>query len=74
MAFVAPDTSPRGAGISGEEDSWDFGTGASFYLDATAEPWVKNYRMYSYVTKELPAVLAEHFACLDASRSVRMLQ
>lgn len=68
LAFVAPDTSPRGAQIEGEDDSWDFGTGAGFYVDATAPKWSKNYRMYSYVTKELPAFLAEHFPVLDQSR------
>ena len=52
IAFVAPDTSPRGAGVAGEDDSWDFGTGAGFYLDATQDPWAKHYRMYSYVYKK----------------------
>eukprot|EP00600_Ochromonadales_sp_CCMP1393_P004310 CAMPEP_0174991702 /NCGR_PEP_ID=MMETSP0004_2-20121128/22067_1 /TAXON_ID=420556 /ORGANISM="Ochromonas sp., Strain CCMP1393" /LENGTH=278 /DNA_ID=CAMNT_0016245537 /DNA_START=126 /DNA_END=962 /DNA_ORIENTATION=- len=65
IAFVAPDTSPRGAGVPTEDDSWDFGTGAGFYLDATAEPWSKNYRMYSYITKELPEFLASNFPALD---------
>lgn len=68
LAFIAPDTSPRGANVPGEDDGWDFGTGAGFYLDATAEPWSRNYRMYSYVTKELPAVLAEHFTALDLNK------
>ncbi|MFC4277453.1 S-formylglutathione hydrolase [Achromobacter aloeverae] len=53
LMLVAPDTSPRGAGIAGEDDNWDFGTGAGFYLDATQAPWRANYRMYSYVTEEL---------------------
>ena len=70
MAMVAPDTSPRGAGIPGESNSWDFGLGAGFYLDATAAPWAENYRMYSYVSKELPSVLAEHFPTLDLGRCV----
>ena len=61
LIFVAPDTSPRGLNIPGEDDDWDFGTGAGFYLDATAEPWARNYRMYSYVTKELPALVAANF-------------
>lgn len=56
LALVAPDTSPRGLGIEGEDDSWDFGTGAGFYVDATADKW-KNYRMYSYILRELPQVL-----------------
>src|SRR5574341_1295655 len=54
LVLVAPDTSPRGANIPGEADSWDFGIGAGFYVDATQEPWSKHYRMYSYVTRELP--------------------
>lgn len=53
MMLVAPDTSPRGAGVPGEDADWDFGTGAGFYLDATAEPWRTHYRMYSYVVDEL---------------------
>lgn len=65
FAIVFPDTSPRGAGIAGEDDSYDFGTGAGFYVDATQEPWSKNYNMYSYVHKELLDKLAEHFSNLD---------
>lgn len=61
LMLVAPDTSPRGANVPGEADSWDFGVGAGFYVDATAEPWSKHYRMYSYVTRELPAVIAAAF-------------
>ncbi|MBO1114706.1 S-formylglutathione hydrolase [Bordetella petrii] len=53
LMLVAPDTSPRGAGIAGEDQDWDFGTGAGFYLDATAEPWRAHYRMESYVADEL---------------------
>src|SRR5437660_3590158 len=55
LALVVPDTSPRGLGIPGEGDSYDFGLGAGFYVDATEAPWSSGYRMYSYVTKELPA-------------------
>jgi S-formylglutathione hydrolase len=61
IALVAPDTSPRNTGIPGENDDWDFGSGAGFYVDATQEPWSRHYRMYSYVTEELPALIAEHF-------------
>ena len=50
-----------GCNIEGEEDGWDFGTGAGFYLDATEEKWKNNYRMFSYVTKELPQIIASHF-------------
>ena len=53
IALIAPDTSPRGAGVPGETDSWDFGVGAVFYVDATQEPWSKHYGMYSYVRDEL---------------------
>lgn len=60
IALVFPDTSPRGAGIQGEDDSYDFGTGAGFYLNATKEPWSKAYRMYDYVVKELPQKLVEN--------------
>jgi S-formylglutathione hydrolase len=62
ICFVAPDTSPRGLNIPGDNDSWDFGVGAGFYVDATADPWKENYRMYSYITNELLTVLAEHFS------------
>jgi len=61
LAVVFPDTSPRGANIAGEEDSWDFGTAAGFYVNATTPNWSKNYRMYDYVTKELPKVVAGLF-------------
>ncbi len=61
LMLVAPDTSPRAANIPGEDDDWDFGTGAGFYVDATAAPWSKNYRMFSYVTEELPALIAGSF-------------
>ncbi len=59
LMLVAPDTSPRGVNLPGEDDSWDFGTGAGFYLNATAEPWSKHYQMYDYVTLELPALIAD---------------
>ena len=53
LALIAPDTRPRGAGVPGESESWDFGVGAGFYLDATQTPWAKNWRMESYITQEL---------------------
>jgi S-formylglutathione hydrolase len=56
IMLVAPDTSPRGAGIAGEDQDWDFGTGAGFYLDATRDPWRRHYRMYSYIADELCAI------------------
>ena len=60
LIFVAPDTSPRGEDIADAEE-WDFGKGASFYVDATEEPWAPHYRMWTYVTEELPALVAAEF-------------
>jgi S-formylglutathione hydrolase len=61
LVLISPDTSPRGARVPGENDAWDFGTGAGFYIDATEVPWNQHYRMYSYmrelrtlVTQQLP--------------------
>jgi S-formylglutathione hydrolase len=53
LAIIAPDTSPRGLNIPGDADSYDFGIGAGFYVDATEAPWLHGYRMYSYITREL---------------------
>jgi len=61
LVFVAPDTSPRGEELP-DTDGYDFGTGAGFYVDATEEPWSKNYRMWTYVTEELPALVGSEFA------------
>jgi S-formylglutathione hydrolase len=61
LILVAPDTSPRGAGVPGEDESWDLGTSAGFYLDATQAPWATHYRMGSYVNEELPALIAAEF-------------
>ncbi|KIW56250.1 S-formylglutathione hydrolase [Exophiala xenobiotica] len=69
IAVLYPDTSPRGIGIKGEDDAYDFGTGAGFYVDATADPWSKNYKMYSYITDELPKTVFSAFADqIDSSR------
>lgn len=65
LLLVAPDTSPRNTGIAGEDEDWDFGTGAGFYVDATRSPWSQHYRMYSYVVEELPALIASHFPAND---------
>ena len=67
IALIAPDTSPRGANIPGEADSWDFGLAASFYLDATQAPWAKHYRMESWIAGELLALVAQQFP-VDAGR------
>jgi S-formylglutathione hydrolase len=61
IAIVCPDTSPRGTSVSGEHDSYDLGSGAGFYVNATQEPWAGHYRMYDYVTRELPALIEAHF-------------
>lgn len=61
VMIVAPDTSPRGPGVPDEPDNWQFGQGAGFYVDATEAPYAAHYRMYSYVTEELPAVVAREF-------------
>jgi len=61
LAIVTPDTSPRGLDLPGEADSYDFGRGAGFYVDASEAPWSQNYRMYSYVTQELPWIIAANF-------------
>ncbi|RPB16332.1 putative esterase [Morchella conica CCBAS932] len=68
IAVVYPDTSPRGANIQGEDESWDFGSGAGFYVDATEGDWKNNYNMYTYITEELPKALFESFEVLDAGR------
>ena len=60
LIFVAPDTSPRGDDVA-DAEGYDFGKGAGFYVDATEEPWSSHYRMWSYVTEELPAVVAAEF-------------
>ena len=61
LALVAPDTSPRGANAPGESDSWDFGVGAGFYLDATEAPWSTHWRMESYLLNELLPLLGTGF-------------
>ena len=60
IIFVAPDTSPRGEGVP-DDEAYDFGQGAGFYVDATQAPWSQHFRMRSYIEQELPALLAGHF-------------
>lgn len=68
LMLVAPDTSPRGDGVPDDpEGAYDLGLGAGFYLDAQKSPWARHYRMESYITRELPNVLAENFPA-DMSR------
>ena len=70
LALVMPDTSPRGAAIEGEDDDWDFGTGAGFYLNATQAPWSAHYRMDAWVTGELRALVAARFPVMDDATGV----
>jgi S-formylglutathione hydrolase len=67
LILIAPDTSPRGAGVAGETDSWDFGVGAGFYLDATQADWSTHYRMESYITGELFELVTRELG-VDAAR------
>ncbi len=70
LALVFPDTSPRGAGIPGEDTDWDFGTGAGFYLDATEPLWSAHYRMGSLVAHELPALVEARFPIRSDRRGI----
>lgn len=70
LMLVVPDTSPRDTGISGENEVWDLGSGAGFYVDATEQPWAKHYRMYSYVVNELPQVIAANFSVKSDRQSI----
>ena len=70
LALVMPDTSPRGLNLPGEAESWDFGVGAGFYLDATSAPWAGHYRMAQYVTRELPALIEAEFPVRPDRRGV----
>ncbi|WP_036482484.1 S-formylglutathione hydrolase [Myxosarcina sp. GI1] len=70
IMLVAPDTSPRNLGIPGADDDWDIGSGASFYVDATVKPWQQHYQMYSYVTQELPELIAANFNVLPKKQSI----
>lgn len=67
MALIVPDTSPRGVTLPGDRDAYDLGIGAGFYLDATQAPWSAHYRMRSYVSTELPALVTAQFA-IDPAR------
>ena len=67
IIFIAPDTSPRGDHVPGD-DAYDLGKGAGFYVDATQEPWAKNFRMRSYIEQELPVLIDERFTMADMTR------
>jgi len=70
LILVAPDTSPRGLNLPGEDESWDFGTGAGFYLNATQDPYASHYRMYDYIVEELPKVIESQFPAHPQKRSI----
>lgn len=70
LMLVAPDTSPRQPRIPGDAEKWDFGQGAGFYVDATQAPWSTNYRMYSYITRELPDVVAANLPALSGATGI----
>lgn len=70
IAIAAPDTSPRNTRTPGEDDDWDLGTGAAFYVDATRDPWQQHYQMYSYVTEEFPSLIAANFPIDEHKQSI----
>jgi S-formylglutathione hydrolase len=70
LALLMPDTSPRGAGLPGEAEQWDFGVGAGFYLDATREPWARHWRMESWLMRELLPQVRQHAAVLPECSAV----
>ena len=71
LIVVTPDTSPRGPDVPDDaEGAYDFGLGAGFYVDATEAPWATHYRMWSYITDELPALVAAHFPADMARQSI----
>ncbi|ALC46892.1 CG4390 [Drosophila busckii] len=70
LIVVNPDTSPRGVELPGQDDAYDFGSGAGFYVDATEEPWSKHYKMYSYVTQELADVVNANFSTLPGKQGI----
>ncbi len=70
LMLVAPDTSPRSPRLPGDDASWDFGLGAGFYVDATEPPWSAHYRMYSYVTRELPEIVLGEFPARSDAQGI----
>lgn len=70
LMLVAPDTSPRNTGIPGATSAWDFGEGAGFYVNATQAPWKDRFRMYDYVTAELPALVHSNFPSLPSREGI----
>ena len=70
IMLVAPDTSPRGAGVQGEDDDYDLGSGASFYINATEDKWTPNYRMEDYIIHELPKIIGVNFPVVKGKESI----
>ena len=70
IMLIAPDTSPRGAGVDGEDDDYDLGSGAGFYINATVDKWSVNYRMEDYIIQELPAIIGSNFPVLEGRESI----
>jgi S-formylglutathione hydrolase len=70
IMLVTPDTSPRQTGIAGEDETWDLGSGAGFYVDATIVPWQEYYQMYSYIVTELPEIIARNFSIEREKQSI----
>ena len=70
IMLVAPDTSPRGAEVEGEDEAYDLGTGAGFYINATAEKWEKYYRMEDYIIHELPEIIRSNFPVVEGRESI----
>ncbi|KAM8703509.1 hypothetical protein ACLKA7_008176 [Drosophila subpalustris] len=70
LIVVNPDTSPRGLELPGQDDAYDFGSGAGFYVDATEKPWSNHYKMYSYVTQELPELVKANFPALPGKQGI----
>ena len=70
IMLVTPDTSPRGAGVEGEDGAYDLGSGAGFYINATEEKWAANYRMEDYIMQELPEIIRSNFPVLEERESI----
>lgn len=70
LAVIAPDTSPRGESIPDEKESYDFGQGASFYINATQEPWAEHYQMESYITEELNELICQNFPVISDKQGI----
>lgn len=70
IALVMPDTSPRGDNVADNEDRYDLGKGAGFYVNATQQPWAEHYQMYDYVTRELPELIESNFDVIPGRKSI----